>query len=196
MAEPAETRDGQPIIHFASDTEWEAWLEENHATARGVWIKVAKKDSGIASVTHPEALDTALCHGWIDAQRVSYDGDFFLQRFTRRAPRSKWSKINCGKVEALTARGRMKPAGIAEVEAAKADGRWERAYEGSRTITVPGDLQAELDRNPRAAEFFAGLSSQNRYAILFRIHDAKKPETRARRIEKFIAMLNAGETIH
>jgi len=191
-----ETKQDQPIIHFASQGDWEAWLEENHATARGIWIKIARKDSGVASVTHAEALDVAICHGWIDAQRTTCDGDFFLQRFTRRAPRSKWSKINCGKVEELAAQGRMKPAGLAEVEAAKADGRWERAYEGQRAITVPEDLQAALDRNPRAAEFFAGLDSKNRYAILYRIHDAKKPETRARRIEKFVAMLEAGEKIH
>jgi uncharacterized protein YdeI (YjbR/CyaY-like superfamily) len=191
-----ETKQDQPIIHFASAAEWEAWLEENHAGPRGVWLKIAKKDSGVASVTHAEALDVALCHGWIDAQRTTYDGQFFLQRFTRRVPRSKWSKINCAKVEALAAQGRMRPAGTAEVEAAKADGRWERAYEGQRTMTVPDDLRTALDENPRAAEFFAGLSSQNRYAILFRIHDAKKPETRARRIEKFVAMLEAGEKFY
>ncbi len=192
----AETKNDQPVIHFETAAAWEAWLEENHAGARGVWIKVAKKGSGVASVTHPEALDTALCFGWIDGQRTTCDDRFFLQRFSPRAARSTWSKINCAKVEALAAQGRMRPAGMAEVEAAKADGRWERAYDGSRTITVPADLQAELDRNPRAAAFFAGLSAQNRYAILFRVHDAKKPETRARRIEKFIAMLDAGETVY
>jgi uncharacterized protein YdeI (YjbR/CyaY-like superfamily) len=191
-----ETRKGQPVLPFASAAEWEAWLEENHASSGGLWIRFAKKGSGIPSVTHAEALDAALCHGWIDGQTASVDGDWFLQRFTPRRPRSRWSRINCARAEELAAAGRMRPAGQAEMDAAKADGRWEAAYAGQKSITVPDDLRAKLDEHPRAREFFAGLDSKNRYAVLYRIHDAKKPETRARRIEQFVAMLNEGKKLH
>jgi uncharacterized protein YdeI (YjbR/CyaY-like superfamily) len=141
-------------------------------------------------------LDTALCFGWIDGQRKALDEKHFLQRFTPRRARSKWSEINRGKVEALSKAGRMRSSGLAEIERAKADGRWDAAYAGQAAMTVPEDLQAELDARPQAAAFFATLSSQNRYAILFRLHDAKRPETRARRVAKFVAMLEAGETLH
>ena len=181
---------------FASDAEWEAWLEENHATSDGVWVEIAKKGSGIPSVAYPEVLDTALCFGWIDGRRKALDENYFLQRFTPRRARSRWSKINRAKVEALSKAGRMRPSGLAEVERAKADGRWEAAYGGQAAMTVPEDLQAELDARPQAAAFFATLSSQNRYAILYRLHDAKRPETRARRLAKFVAMLEGGETIY
>ena len=160
------------------------------------WLKIARKGAAHVTVTHAEALESALCFGWIDAVRNKLDDDHFLQRFTPRSTRSSWSQINCAKVEALTAAGRMRPAGLAEVERAKADGRWDAAYPGQRAITVPGDLQRELDARPAAAAFFAGLDSRNRYAILYRLQEAKRPETRARRLEKFVAMLEAGETIH
>jgi uncharacterized protein YdeI (YjbR/CyaY-like superfamily) len=188
--------DGLPIIHFACDAEWEAWLEHNHEQASGVWVKIAKKDSGIESVRYPEVLDTALCFGWIDARREALDERFFLQRFTPRGPRSQWSAINRKKVTRLAAEGRMRPAGLAEIERAKSDGRWDAAYEGQATMAVPDDLAQELEARPAAKEFFATLSSQNRYSILYRLQSAKKPETRARRLEKFVAMLEAGETIH
>jgi uncharacterized protein YdeI (YjbR/CyaY-like superfamily) len=188
--------DELPIRPFADAAAWEAWLEAAHATAPGLWLKIAKKDSGIASVTHAEALDTALCFGWIDGQRRSCDAHWFLQRFTPRRRRSRWSKINTEKVAALTAAGRMRPAGLAEVEAARADGRWEAAYEGQRVATAPDDLQAALDANPEAAAFFATLRGANRYAILYRVREAKRPETRARRIAQYVEMLARGETLH
>jgi uncharacterized protein YdeI (YjbR/CyaY-like superfamily) len=188
--------DGLPAIPFASPGEWEEWLEDHHAVSDGVWIKVAKKDSGIESVSHPEALEIALCFGWIDSRREALDERYFLQRYTPRRPRGRWSRINREKAERLIADGRMRPAGLAEVERAKADGRWDAAYAGQRSAAVPDDLQRELDARPAAKAFFAGLSSQNRYAILYRLQDAKKPETRARRLAKFVAMLEAGETIY
>jgi uncharacterized protein YdeI (YjbR/CyaY-like superfamily) len=183
-------------IPFASDADWERWLEENHASVDGVWIKMAKKGSGIESVRYPEVLDTALCFGWIDGKRLALDERYFLQRFVPRRPRSNWSRINAEKVERLTAEGRMRPAGLAEVERAKADGRWEAAYDSQRFSTVPEDLQAELDARPEAKAFFEGLNSQNRYAILYQLHDAKRPETRARRLAKFVALLEAGEKVY
>ena len=188
--------DGLPRIPFPSSSEWEQWLEDNHAGSEGVWVKMAKKDSGIESVRYPEVLESALCFGWIDGRREALDERYFLQRFTPRRARSKWSRINRDTAERLIGQGRMRPAGLAEVERAKADGRWEAAYHGQGSITVPDDLQRELDARPKAKAFFAELTSQNRYAILYRLQDAKKPETRARRLEKFVAMLEAGETIY
>jgi uncharacterized protein YdeI (YjbR/CyaY-like superfamily) len=177
-----------PALTFASAEAWERWLEANPG-ADGVWIKMAKKGSGIASVTHAEALETALCFGWIDGQRKGLDEDFFLQKFTPRRPRSNWSRINRGKAEQLIAAGRMRPEGLAEVERARADGRWEAAYEPQSTARMPDDLRRELDARPKAAKFFAALDSRNRYAILYRLQDAKRPETRARRLAEFVAML-------
>lgn len=185
-----------PTLSFASRTEWEAWLEAHHATAPGVWLRLARKDSGIASVSRAEALETALCFGWIDGQARSEDERYWLQRFTPRRPRSKWSQINCAAAERLIAEGRMRPAGLREVEAAKRDGRWEAAYASPRTMTVPADLQSRLDASPRAKRFFEQLDGRNRYAILYRLHDAKRPETRLRRLEQFVRMLEAGETLH
>ncbi|HEV7214177.1 MAG TPA: YdeI/OmpD-associated family protein [Chloroflexota bacterium] len=179
-----------PILPFASGDAWKLWLAAQHATARGVWLKIAKKGSGIATVTYAEALDVALCYGWIDGQRDAFDGDYFLQRFTPRRPKSKWSKINCAKVEQLTAQAEMQPAGLREMQRAKEDGRWEAAYDAQSRAVVPDDLQQELDSNAVAQEFFASLDRLNRYAILYRIQNAKKPETRARRIATFVAMLN------
>ena len=191
-----DQHDGLPTLPFASAAAWEAWLEDHHAESKGVWIKMAKRDAGIESVRYPEVLDSALCFGWIDGRRDALDERYFLQRFTPRRPRSRWSRINRDKAERLIAEGRMRPAGLAEVEQARADGRWEAAYEGQRSITVPEDLQRELDARPDAKAFFAGLTSQNRYAILYRLQDAKRPETRARRLAQFVAMLEAGERIY
>jgi uncharacterized protein YdeI (YjbR/CyaY-like superfamily) len=185
-----------PVHLFAGPRELEAWLEENHASCEGVWLKIAKKGAAEPSVTYAEALQLALCFGWIDSQKRGFDDQHFLQRFTPRRPRGRWSRINREKAEVLIEAGEMRPAGLAEVEAAKADGRWEAAYEGQRNAKVPPDLQRELDANPSAAEFFASLDSANRYAIVYRIEEAKKPETRERRLRKFVAMLERGEKIH
>jgi uncharacterized protein YdeI (YjbR/CyaY-like superfamily) len=188
--------DDLPILLFAASPDLEAWFEENHANSAGLWLKIAKKGSGVESVNYAEALELALCFGWIDSQKRGLDERHFLQRFTPRRPRGKWSLINREKAEGLIASGAMRPAGLAEVEAAKADGRWQAAYAGQRTAEVPADLRRELDRSETAREFFAGLDSANRYAILYRLEEAKKPETRERRLRKFIAMLERGEKIH
>ena len=189
-------RDELPVMPFSSPGTWETWLEANHEVAPGVWLQIAKKASGIPSVTYSEALDVALCYGWIDGQKAGYDDDYFLQRFTPRRARSKWSKINVDRVGELVKAGRMRPAGTTQVEAAKSDGRWEAAYGGSATITVPDDLQAALDANPAARDFFATINRTNRYAVLYRVHDAKRPETRAKRIATIVQMLAEGRTYH
>ena len=189
-------KDGKPILAFASQAEWEAWLDAEHADSDGVWIKFAKKGSGVETVVYAEALEVALCYGWIDSQVKSLDERFYLQKFTPRRARSKWSRINREKIEELTKQGRMKPAGLAQVELAKADGRWEAAYASPANAEVPDDLQAALDANPKAAEFWAGLNKSNRYAIIFQLEDAKKPETRVRRLEKFVGMLERGEKLY
>ena len=183
-------------VECANAASWTRWLERHHASAAGVWLRIAKKDSGIASVDHPAALEEALCWGWIDGQRKSDDAQYFLQRFTPRTRRSIWSQINRAKVLKLIDEGRMQPAGLAEIKRAKADGRWDAAYEGVAAATVPPDLQAALDANKKAAKFFATLDSRNRFAVLFRTQGAKKPETRARRIAQFVEMLAKGEKIH
>ncbi len=184
------------IVLFADRGELEAWLEVNGGESEGVWLKIAKKGAPVPSVTYDEAVELALCFGWIDSQKRGFDETHFLQRFTPRRPRGRWSKINREKAEALEASGALRPAGAAEVAAAKADGRWEAAYEGARTAKVPDDLQAALDASPTAAATFADLDSANRYAIIWRLGDAKKPETRSRRLAKFIAMLERGEKLH
>lgn len=183
-------------VECTDAASWARWLERHHASAAGVWLRIAKKDSGIASIDHPAALEEALCWGWIDGQRKSDDAQYFLQRFTPRTKRSTWSQINRAKVLKLIEEGRMQPAGHAEIERAKADGRWDAAYEGVAAATVPPDLQAALDANKKAAKFFATLDSRNRFAVLFRTQGAKKPETRARRIAQFVEMLAKGEKIH
>jgi uncharacterized protein YdeI (YjbR/CyaY-like superfamily) len=183
-------------IECSSAASWARWLKRHHASAAGVWLRIAKKDSGIASIDYPAALEEALCWGWIDGQRRSEDAQYFLQRFTPRTRRSIWSQINRAKVLKLIDEGRMQPAGHAEIERAKADGRWDAAYEGVSAATVPPDLQAALDANKKAAKFFATLDSRNRFAVLFRTQGAKKPETRARRIAQFVEMLAKGEKIH
>lgn len=187
---------GRPILGFASAEAWREWLEREHAASDGLWLKIPKKGCPEPGVGYAAALDEALCFGWIDGQKRSLDESHFLQGFSPRRPRSKWSKINRGKVEALAAAGRMRPAGSREVERAKADGRWDAAYDAQSTATVPEDLQQALDANPAAAEFFARLDRTNRFAVLFRVHEPKRPETRAKRIEKFVAMLAKHETIH
>jgi uncharacterized protein YdeI (YjbR/CyaY-like superfamily) len=185
-----------PILLFATPPDFEAWLEENHARTEGLWLKLAKKGSGERSVTYAEALELALCFGWIDSQKRGHDEKFFLQRFTPRRPRGRWSRINRDKAEELLAAGSIRAAGLAAIEAAKADGRWEAAYEGASTAKVPDDLRRELDVNEAAREFFAMLDSSNRYAIVYRLDEAKKPDTRERRLRKFVAMLERGEKIH
>ena len=185
-----------PVLPFESQDDWAAWLADNHDSSTGLWLKLAKAGSGQPTVTYAEAVESALCWGWIDGHKKKLDDTHWIQRFTPRRPRSKWSKINRDKAEKLIADGRVQPPGLREVERAKADGRWDAAYDSQRTATVPDDLQAALDADPVAAEAFAGLNSSNRYAILYRVHDAKRPETRARRIEKFVAMLRAGERLY
>jgi uncharacterized protein YdeI (YjbR/CyaY-like superfamily) len=184
------------IKRFASAAAWERWLAKNHATSPGLWIRIAKKSSGVKSVAYPEVLDVALCYGWIDGMRKAEDETFFLQRFTPRTKRSIWSKINREKVAGLASAGRMQAAGLAEVARAKADGRWETAYDSVRNAVVPDDLQRFLDENVRARRFFESLTSQNRYAILFRLATAKRPETRAKRFAQFTGMLKRGEKIY
>jgi uncharacterized protein YdeI (YjbR/CyaY-like superfamily) len=192
----AEVKAGLPILRFADLAAIEQWYDAHADSAPGIWVQFAKVGSGETSVSRADALDVALCHGWIDGQAASLDDAWWLQRFTPRRKRSRWSQINCAKAEELIAEGRMRERGLAEVEAAKADGRWAAAYAGPRTAQVPPDLQAALDASPAAATFFPTLSSQNRYAILHRIGAVKRPETRARKIEQYVAMLAAGETIY
>ncbi|MCR6479865.1 YdeI/OmpD-associated family protein [Variovorax sp. ZS18.2.2] len=181
---------------FANAAALARWYKRHHGTHAGVWLRIAKKASGIASVDHPEALEIALCFGWIDGQRKSDGEQYFLQRFTPRTARSTWSKINRDKALKLIDEARMQPAGLAEVERAKADGRWDAAYDAASVATVPPDLQAALDANKKAAKFFATLDARNRYAVLFRTQGAKKVETRARRIAQFVAMLAKGEKVY
>ena len=183
-----------PVKSFASQDTWERWLDQNHGNEEGVWLKVAKKSSGKRTVSVPEALEIALCYGWIDGQRKALDGDYFLQRFTPRRLRSRWSKINRDSATALIERGRMRPPGLAEVERAKADGRWAAAYDSPSKIQPTPELLAALEASPKAKALFEELDSQNRYAILYRVHDAKRADTRTRRIEKFVEMLSRGET--
>ena len=183
-------------LSFKAQAPWSAWLAKNHGKSVGVWLRVAKTSTKLPSITYAEAIESALCYGWIDGQRKSDGDEYYLQRFTPRTAKSIWSKINRDKALALIERGAMKAAGLKEVERAKSDGRWERAYDSHKTSVVPDDLQAALDHNPKARAFFPTLSAQNRYAILFRIQTAKKPETRIKRIQTFVAMLERHETIH
>lgn len=182
-------------LSVPSAQAWGEWLAKHHADSKGVWLHLAKKGNG-GGVTYAEALEHALCWGWIDGQKKAHDDQTWLQRFTPRGPRSGWSRINRDKATGLIAKGRMQPPGLAQVERAQADGRWDAAYEPMRSATVPEDLAAALAANPRAQAFFPQLSSANRYAILYRVQTAKKPETRARRISELVAMLARGETIH
>ena len=186
----------QPLKLFTTAAEFETWLESEHDKADGIWLQIAKKDSGKSSVTYHEALDIALCFGWIDGQRKKLNEEYFQQRFTPRRKQSPWSEINVGKVQKLIEAGKMREAGFKEIERAKADGRWDAAYQSQSKITVPDDLQAELDANPDAHEFFKTLNSQNRYAVLYRLQSAKKPKTREKRLREFMTMLSEKKTIY
>ena len=188
--------DGLPVLELAGAQPWQRWLTRNHGASRGVWLAFAKKDSGRTSITYPEAVEAALCWGWIDGQAHKRDASSWLQRFSPRGARSVWSKINRDKALSLIERGAMQPPGLAEVERAKRDGRWERAYDSPRNAQVPDDFKAALAAEPRAAQFFETLNAANRYAIWFRLHHAKRPETRARRIAQFVAMLARGKKLH
>ena len=190
------TKTGLPVLAFASMAEWETWLEAQPTTSKGVWLKLAKAASGILSVSKQEAIDGALCQGWIDGQLDKFDANHWLIRFTPRRPDGRWSQDNRERALALIELGRMRPAGMRAIEQAKRAGRWEAAYASQRKATVPEDLQSGLDRNPRAKRHFDQLDSRNRYAILYRVQDAKKPDTRAQRIEKYVTMLARGETIY
>ena len=183
------------LVEFADQEAWESWLQAHHAGAPGAWLTLAKRGAPRATVTQAEAIESALCFGWIDGQIGRIDAHFYRQRFTPRRPRSRWSLLNTQRVEALAAAGRMRPAGMAEVEAARRDGRWDAAY-SQASDALPADLAAAIDANPAAKAFSATLSSQNRFALIFRLGDAKTPETRARRITRFVEMLAAGETFH
>jgi len=196
MASREKTPADLPVLRFPDAPAWSAWLDEHHAAASGIWLRIAKKGSGVASVTYAEALEVALLYGWIDGQKQSFDEESWVQKISPRGPRSICSKINREKAEALIASGRMKPAGLAAVEQAKQNGRWDAAYDRQGAATVPDDLQAALDASPRAKAFFATLNSVNRYAILFCIPTVKKAETRARKIQQFVKMLEEQKKIH
>ena len=185
-----------PVVLFEHREDWAVWLDKNQAASSGVWLKLAKKASGLKSVSYAEALEVALCYGWIDGQKKSYDESSWLQKFTPRGVKSIWSKVNREKAQELIRSGQMKPAGLKAVESARQDGRWEAAYDSPGSATVPSDFQAELDKNVKAKAFFATLNSRNRYAILFRIQTAKKAETRIKRIEQFIRMLEKNEKLY
>ena len=185
-----------PIIGFATQQDWEAWLAEHYGDPTGIWLKIAKKATGVLSISYAEALEGALCYGWIDGQKAAFDEHYWLQKFTPRRAKSIWSQINCDKVASLIEAGRIQPAGLRQVELAKADGRWEAAYAGQSRAIVPDDLQKALDNNPQACDFFLTLNSVNRYAILFRIQTARKAETRATRIQKFVDMLAKEEKLY
>ena len=193
---PANQKAALPIKRFKSQSEWSRWLRSNHRSSEGIWMSIAKLGNGKASVSYPEAIESALCYGWIDGQKQKCDDMWWLQKFTPRGKRSIWSKINREKAEALTKSGRMQPPGLKAIEAAKRDGRWESAYASQKTITVPPDLDAALKWSPEARSFFGTLNSVNRYAILFRIQTAKKQETRERRIRQFVSMLENHKLIY
>ena len=196
MAAPQTTLNDIPVRLFKHQEDWTRWLDKNHAKSSGVWMQIAKNTGNRKSVSYAEALEIALCYGWIDGQKKSWDEASWLQKFTPRGPRSIWSKINKAKAEKLIKNGRMQPAGLAAINRAKQTGQWEAAYDSHSTATVPDDFQSALNQNPKAKAFFATLDSNNRYAMLFRLQTAKKPETRARRIEQFIGMLEKHEKIY
>jgi uncharacterized protein YdeI (YjbR/CyaY-like superfamily) len=184
-----------PVKHFASKAKWADWLARQHDKSPGLWLKLAKKDSGIKSITYEEALDVALCYGWIDGQKKGFDDKYWLQKFTPRGKKSIWSKINTEKAERLIASGDMKPAGLKAIDAAKQDGRWESAYASQKNMAIPEDFQVALDKNEKAKAVFATLKSAERYSFLFRIHHAKRPETRAKHIQKFVEILEQEEKL-
>lgn len=188
--------DDLPTLRCSNRQDWEDWLEANHASAAGAWLELAKKRSPVATVSRPEALEAALCYGWIDGKALSVDENFWKQRFTPRTRRSRWSRINREAATRLIDAGMMKPSGLAEVEAARRDGRWDAAYDSPRTMVAPQDFLRRLGEHPEARAFFDGLDSRNRYAILYRIQEAKRPATRARRIETYVSMLRERKTIY
>jgi uncharacterized protein YdeI (YjbR/CyaY-like superfamily) len=196
MNDEPRSPDGKPVVEFSTKSGWSKWLDKNHDKSTGVWLRLAKKDSGLKSVSRNDALDVALCFGWIDGMAKSEGDETWLQKFTPRTKRSIWSKKNRDNVQRLIDAGDMRPAGLAEIDRAKGDGRWDAAYDSPRTISVPDDLQQAIDANKKAKKFFETLDSKNRYAVLFRIHNARRPETRARRISEFVEMLARGEKIH
>ncbi len=196
MAKRTVTVDNAEVHVFAGVGEWHAWLKEHHAKNTGVWLRIGKKNSGLVTISYDEAVETALCHGWIDAIRKSYDVGSFVQRFTPRKPRSIWSQVNRDRVRALIEAGAMMPAGLAAVEVAKTNGEWDRAYSPASTITEPEDLLAALRKRPRAKAFYATLNAQNRFAILHRLEKAAKPETRAKRLAQFVEMLERKEVFY
>lgn len=185
-----------PILTFADKKKWASWLAKQHDKSNGIWLQLAKKATGIPSVTYEEAVDVALCYGWIDGQKKSFDDSYWLQKFTLRGQKSIWSKINTEKAERLIASGEMQPAGMKAVEAARQDGRWDAAYASQKNISIPEDFQTALDKNRKAKASFSTLKSAERYSILFRIQTAKKPETRTKRIQQFVEMLERNEKIH
>jgi uncharacterized protein YdeI (YjbR/CyaY-like superfamily) len=185
-----------PVVLFKTPAAWEAWLAKHGSASAGVWLRLAKKSAALQSVSYAEALDVALCYGWIDGQKKAGDEETWLQRFTPRGPKSLWSKINRAKALALIQEGRMQTAGLAAIERAKANGQWETAYDGQRTAALPADLATALDQCPKAKAFFATLDSQNRFAILFRLQSAKKPETRQKRLDQFVSLLEKGEKLY
>jgi uncharacterized protein YdeI (YjbR/CyaY-like superfamily) len=191
-----ETYKDIPVMSFATQHAWHNWLSKNYTLQTGIWLKIAKKGSGIDSVDRKQALDEALCYGWIDGQALSLDQTYYLQKYTPRRVRSMWSKVNIGKVEALIAEGRMQAQGMAEIERAKADGRWDAAYDPPSTITVPSDLQEALNANPKAKAAFDALNKTNRFAILWRMATVKTPAGRANRMQKILEMLEQGKTFH
>ena len=192
----ASSPHGGELRRFATAADFQRWLEVNHDRSAGVWLEMARRDAREATIAYGEAIEVALCFGWIDGQKGRVDDEHWRQRFSPRSRRSRWSRINRDRAERLMAAGRMRPQGLAEVERARADGRWEAAYHGQRTATVPEDLQRELDADRIAAAAFAALDARNRYSIIWRLNDAKRPETRARRLARFLDMLRRGERIH
>ncbi len=196
MKPDSEVLDGKPILLFKDQKAWASWLDKNHGKAPGAWLRLAKKAAELKSVSYMEAVETALCHGWIDGQVKRYDESSWIQKFIPRAKKSVWSKINREKALALIESGKMKPAGLREAERAQLDGRWDAAYDSARTMRVPEDLQKALDKNKKAGAFFGALKGQNRYAILFRLQTTTKAEARAKKIQRFVEMLAKGETFH
>ncbi|PJZ29775.1 YdeI/OmpD-associated family protein [Leptospira kmetyi] len=191
-----EFLNGIPILFFKNTKEWTVWLKKNHKSDSPIWIKLSKKESGVVSISYAEALEVALCYGWIDSQKQKYDDSFWLQRFSVRGPKSIWSKINREKAIELIASKRMQTAGLKAIESAKSDGRWDNAYSSPSKMEVPKEFQKLLKQNPSALKFFESLNSANRYAILFRIHNAKKEETKVKRMKDFLEMLKKKETLH
>jgi uncharacterized protein YdeI (YjbR/CyaY-like superfamily) len=188
--------DNLPVISFESSSQWEKWLVENHTQQNGVWLRIFKKDSGVALVTYAEALDEALCYGWIDGQKNKYDERSWLQKFTPRRKKSIWSKINTLHVERLIESGKMKEAGTKEIEAAQQDGRWQQAYDSHKNMTLPEDFLYQLEKDPKAKVFFETLNKTNKYSIAFQLQTAKKPETREKRMKVILEKLAKGEKFH